>query len=100
MWILTILLFLTWLTVAVSYVDLGGMNVIVAMAVATIKATIVALYFMHLRYDRPFNTVVLVGSFVFLGIFISFALLDGREYQSELVKPNSDTTVQFKTGDG
>ncbi len=83
--ILTLLLFLTWITVAVSYLDLGGMNVIVAMGVATIKGSLVALYFMHLRWDRPYNAVILVASLFFLGLFLSFALLDTGEYNDSLI---------------
>ena len=83
--ILTALLFLTWLTVAVSYVDLGGLNVVVAMGVATVKGTLVALYFMHLRWDRPFNSIIFVGSLLFLGIFLGFALLDTAEYNPSLI---------------
>ncbi|MAW76744.1 MAG: cytochrome oxidase subunit IV [Planctomycetes bacterium] len=83
--ILTLLLFLTWLTVAVSYVDLGGLNVVVAMGVATIKGSLVSLYFMHLRWDRPYNAIILVGSLLFLGIFLGFALLDTGEYNPSLI---------------
>ncbi len=83
--ILTMLLFLTWITVAVSYIDLGGMNVVVAMGVATIKGSLVALYFMHLRWDRPYNAVILVASLFFLGLFLSFALLDTGEYNTSLI---------------
>ncbi|OUU24530.1 MAG: hypothetical protein CBC13_03285 [Planctomycetia bacterium TMED53] len=83
--ILTLLLFLTWLTVAVSYVDMGDFNIIVAMGVATIKATLVGLYFMHLRWDKPFNAIILVGSLLFLGIMLGFTLLDTGEYQENLI---------------
>ena len=83
--ILTALLFLTWLTVAVSYFDLGGMNVVVAMGVATVKATLVSLYFMHLRWDKPFNAVIFVGSLFFLGLFLAFALLDTGEYSDRII---------------
>jgi len=83
--ILVILLFFTVVTVAVSYVDLGNANLFVAMIVASIKASIVALFFMHLRWDKPFNGVILVGALLFVGIFIGLALLDTKEYQPELV---------------
>lgn len=83
--VLTALLFLTWLTVAVSYVDMGGLNVVVAMGVATVKATLVSLYFMHLRWDRPFNSIIFVVSLLFLGVFLGFALLDTAEYNSDLL---------------
>jgi cytochrome c oxidase subunit 4 len=83
--ILTMLLFLTWLTVAVSYLDLGGLNVVVAMGVATIKGSLVALYFMHLRWDRPYNAIIFVASLLFLGVFLGFALLDTAEYNPSLI---------------
>ena len=64
---------------------MGDLNIVVAMGVATIKATLVGLYFMHLRWDRPFNAIILVGSLLFLGIFLGFTLLDTGEYQEDLV---------------
>ena len=45
------LLFLSGVTVWVSYVDLGPLNIVVAMLVATIKASLVAFFFMHLLWD-------------------------------------------------
>jgi cytochrome c oxidase subunit 4 len=82
--ILLALLVLTVITVVVSYIELGNANLFVAMIVASIKASLVALFFMHLRWDKPFNGLILIGSFLFLGIFIGFALLDTKEYQHEL----------------
>ncbi len=67
------LIVLTVITVAVSYVDLGSANTFVAMLVATMKASLVSIFFMHLAHDKPFNALVFVGAFVFLGIFISFS---------------------------
>ena len=55
------------------------------MGVATVKGTLVALYFMHLRWDRPFNSIIFVGSLLFLGIFLGFALLDTAEYNPSLI---------------
>jgi cytochrome c oxidase subunit 4 len=70
------LLFLTIVTVAASYVDFGSGNVIIALFIATIKATLVALFFMHLRYEKPVNAVVATAGFLFLGIFLMFCFLD------------------------
>lgn len=67
------LIVLTVITVAVSYVDLGSANTFVAMLVATMKASLVSIFFMHLAHDKPFNALVFVGAFVFLGVFISFS---------------------------
>ncbi len=71
---------LTVLTVAVSRVDLGNMNLYTALAIAGVKATLVVLYFMHLRYDRPFLLVVFVGCLAFVVLFISVVLTDARAY--------------------
>ena len=46
------LLVLTVLTWLVSYVNLGLMNVVVAMLIASLKASLVALFFMHLRHEN------------------------------------------------
>ena len=50
------------------------------VAIATVKATLVALYFMHLRWDRPFNAIVLVSAIVAVMLFVAFALLDSYQY--------------------
>ena len=86
-----ILLFLTAVTVWVSRYDfadinISELNIIVAMVVATIKATLVGLYFMHLRWDRPFIGFVFVGSMLFVVLFIGVALTDSMEYQPQIIK--------------
>ena len=48
-------------------VDLGGLNLWIAMAIATVKATLVVLYFMHMRYDRPVNAIVFVTALAVRG---------------------------------
>lgn len=73
------LLVLTAVTVYVSYFDFGEWNIFVAMLVATIKATLVCLYFMHLKYDNRMDQVVFISSFVFLAIFIALTLSDVME---------------------
>ena len=74
------LMVLTALTVGVAYIDLGNLNLMVAMGVAVVKATFVVLYFMHLRWDKPFNAVVFIGALLFLALFVLFALLDTLQY--------------------
>lgn len=70
------LLVLTVVTYLVSLVHLGDLNLFVAMAVALVKATLVALYFMHLRWDSPFNSVLLVAAVLFVTLFIGLSILD------------------------
>ena len=89
------LILLTGLTVAVTFVNLGAGNIWIALAVAVAKGALVALYFMHLRYDSPFNGLILVCAFLFLAIFIGISLMDTGEYQKNIEPP---ATVQASTG--
>jgi cytochrome c oxidase subunit IV len=52
------------------------LNLFVALLIATIKASLVALYFMHLKYDNKLYLTLLVMSLVFLSIFIGLTMLD------------------------
>jgi cytochrome c oxidase subunit 4 len=70
------LLILTAITVGVSYINFGAMNVVVALTIATIKASLVALFFMHLLHDKPVNALIACAGFLFLGLFLMFTLLD------------------------
>jgi cytochrome c oxidase subunit 4 len=79
------LLVLTWVTVAATGVDLGRFNLWLAMAIATVKASLVLLYFMHMRYDRPINAIVFVTALLFVMLFVGFALMDTLAYQPELI---------------
>lgn len=79
------LMVLTVITVAVTSVDLGSrINLTIAMAIATVKAGLVVTYFMHLRWDRPFHTLVFLGSLLFVSLFISMTLLDKSEYERDI----------------
>ena len=70
------LIVLTGVTVAVSFVDLGPFNTIVAMTIACFKATLVVLYFMHARYSERLTHVVIVSSLVFFAILVFLLLTD------------------------
>jgi cytochrome c oxidase subunit 4 len=73
---LVALLILTAITVGASYIDFGTANVAIALAIASVKATLVALFFMHLRWDKPVNSIIGVAGFLFLGLLLLFTLLD------------------------
>lgn len=79
------LVFLTVLTVAVTWVDLGPFNLLVAIGIAGLKATLVALYFMHLRWDRPLNGVVFLTAILFVTLFIGLTLFDTLGYKSSKI---------------
>jgi cytochrome c oxidase subunit 4 len=93
-----LLLLLTAVTVAVSYVPLGGFNVVVALCIAALKASLVALFFMHLKYDRKIYAIIFVGAVLFLALFIIFTMFDTmyREGVYEIndapVRPEAMTT--------
>ena len=70
------LMFLTVLTVAVTYVDLGSFNIYLAMFIAILKSTLVLLFFMHLYYDNKTNLLFFLGSILFMIIFITFTYFD------------------------
>jgi len=70
------LLILTAITVFAAGFDFGNGNVVIALTVATIKGSLVALFFMHLRWDKPVNAIIAMAGFLFLGIFLMFCLLD------------------------
>jgi cytochrome c oxidase subunit 4 len=94
------LLVLTAITVWVSKLDfealrMGEMNILVAMGVAVVKCVIVALIFMHLRWERSFVGFVFLGSILFVGLFIGLALLDTKEYQPTMI-PGDSPQVQLK----
>lgn len=97
--ICAILLFLTAVTVWVSRYDFAEINIaelgiIVAMLVATVKATIVGLYFMHLRWDRPIIGFIFVGSILLVVLFVGMAITDSSEYQREIIKGDSVDVIK------
>ena len=74
--IFAILLFCTYLTVQFAFLDLGAMNTVAALAIATFKATIVVLFFMHVKYSTRLTWAVVVGSVFWLGILLTLTLTD------------------------
>ena len=88
------LLVLTVITVWVASVDLGNINIWAALSIAAIKGSLVAMFFMHLRYDRPFNGIILVVALAFVALFISFALIDTREYAPDVDAGNAPLVEQ------
>jgi cytochrome c oxidase subunit 4 len=71
------LLVLTVVTVGVSYLGLPPtLSIIVAMAVASVKAFLVAAWFMHLAHDTKFNILFFLASLWFIGVFFVFTTSD------------------------
>jgi len=74
--VLVALLLLTCITVGVSYIDLGKLNVWISLLIASSKATLVILFFMHLKYESRVIVWSFISTIIFLGIMISFTFWD------------------------
>jgi len=70
------LMVLTGATVAAAYLDLGPFNLAVALAIATVKATLVVLYFMHVRYNTKLIWLALGLALSWLGVLVIVTLSD------------------------
>jgi len=93
------LLGLTFLTVAVTYVDLGPLNIVIALGVATIKAAMVVLFFMHLFWDKPLNSIVFMLTIAFVGVFLAFTIIDTKQYQASIAQLDTDKATANATPD-
>jgi cytochrome c oxidase subunit 4 len=73
---LTLLVF-TGITVGAAFIDLGPFNIIVALTIATIKATLVVLFFMHVKYTHEKLTpLVIVSAIFFLFLLLGLSMAD------------------------
>lgn len=70
------LIVFTAVTVAVAFLDLGVLNNVVALGIATIKATLVVLYFMHVRGSSALTKAAIASGIVFFAILVAFTLSD------------------------
>jgi len=70
------LLVLTAVTTAVAYINLGPLNVVVMLSIACFKATLVILYFMHVRFTNRVTQLAAVAGFAWLLIMFSLTLSD------------------------
>lgn len=78
LWVYIALLILTVITVTASRVDLGSnlINVLVAMLIASLKAMIVILWFMHQKYETTLNRVTFGLAFFFVFVFFVLSAMD------------------------
>ena len=71
-----ILMLCTALTVWIAFIDLGPLNTIAALTIAVFKATLVILFFMHVKYSTRLTWAVVLGSFFWLGIMLVITMSD------------------------
>jgi cytochrome c oxidase subunit 4 len=70
------LMALTAITVAAAFLNLGLFNATVALGIATIKATLVVLFFMHVKYSSRLTKLTVVSGFFFLAILLLLTMAD------------------------
>jgi cytochrome c oxidase subunit 4 len=74
--IFAILMVCTGLTVWIAFLDLGPLNAIAALGIAVFKATLVVLFFMHVKYSTRLTWAVVLGSIFWFGILIALTMSD------------------------
>ena len=74
--IISTLLALTGLTITAAYINLGRFNIVVALVIATMKATLVVLFFMHAKYSPRRTQLVIFAGIFWLAILLFMTLSD------------------------
>jgi cytochrome c oxidase subunit IV len=88
------LMVLTAVTVAAAFVSLGPLNIVIALAIATLKATLVVLYFMHARYSPKRTQLVIISAVFWLAIMLALTMSDYASRHPEVsVAPHSVPVV-------
>ena len=75
---------LTALTVYTGTMNLHGFDLPVALVIATTKASLVCMFFMHLKYDKPFIGMIFMLAVLFVGLFLAFVSFDADQYQGDV----------------
>ncbi len=88
------LMALTLLTVGSSQFDLGAFDLPIAMGIATVKAMLVLMIFMHLGFDKGFHSLLIFGSLLFVFLFVSFVLIDRGQYQPSITAMDQQKLMQ------
>jgi cytochrome c oxidase subunit 4 len=84
------LMVLTILTVMATWVNLGTVNIWIAMIIAVIKASLVVVYFMHMKHNKAFLMYVFSFSLAFVAFFLAMVMLDSKSYQPDIEKRRLD----------
>jgi len=88
------LIVLTVLTVVAAALPLGPLDMPVAILIAVAKASLVVLYFMALKYDKPVNSLTFSVGTLFVVIFITFTLFD-TAFRGDLGDVSSQTVDEI-----
>ena len=74
--VFVVLMALTSVTVYAAFIDMGWLNTVLALAIAVTKATLVLLYFMHVRYSAPLTRFAIASGVAFFLILVAFTMAD------------------------
>ena len=85
------------MTVGQSYVDLGKMNIVLVILIATMKASLVVTFFMHLKWDNKFNALIFLSTIFFIGVFFAYTMND-TDRRGDL-DPDQNRRKWEKTGE-
>lgn len=89
-----ILMVPTFVTVAATWVDLGPLNIWIAMFIAFVKGTLVVLYFMHMKQNKPFIAYSFTFSLAFVAFFLAMVMLDSKAYNPQVEQRRLDDIEQ------
>jgi len=70
------LIALTWVTTLVSEIDLGSLNIYVALSIAIFKASLVVLFFMHVKYGTRLTKMIVLCGLYWLMLLLFIAMAD------------------------
>src|SRR6185436_14554440 len=87
----------TGVTVGQSYVDLGRLSIAIVILIATMKASLVVTFFMHLKWDNKFNALIFLSTLLFIGVFFAYTMND-TDKRGEL-DPDQNVKVWEKNGE-
>ncbi len=91
------LLVLTITTVGQSYFDFGRLNLAIVIILASMKASLVVSFFMHLRWDNKFNVLIFISGLAFIGVFFAYTMNDTGDRGD--LDPDQNVHVWQKTGE-
>lgn len=70
------LILMTWVTALVSTIDMGRLNVFVALSIAIFKASLVILFFMHVKYGTRLTKFIVLAGLYWLTLLLFIAMVD------------------------
>lgn len=83
----------TILTTWAAFQDFGSFNIVIALAIASAKATLVVLYFMHARYSPRRTQLVIVCALFWLAIMLALTLADYQTRQPRTSRAVAPTAI-------